>query len=129
MPILGQRRELVAQGTETVALLTQQATIDSGIELDDLAEELPTSPAAPEYVLEPAQAEETFSEGFLDLDYPPPDMAPPQPSDDSAGADLGAKTHTVAEPAVAQPEESVAQQAVDLAPHLAQAFVKQGGKR
>ena len=32
MPVLGQRRELVAQGTETVTLLTQQATIDRQLE-------------------------------------------------------------------------------------------------
>ena len=38
MPVLGQRSELVAQRTETVALLTQNATIDGGVELDDLAQ-------------------------------------------------------------------------------------------
>jgi len=38
MPVLGQGSELVAQRTETVALLTQDAAIDGGVELDDLAQ-------------------------------------------------------------------------------------------
>ena len=35
---IGQRRELVAQHAETVALLAQNTTIDSSVELDDLAQ-------------------------------------------------------------------------------------------
>src|SRR5690606_32046742 len=38
MPVLGQWSELVAQRTEAVALLTQDAAIDGGVELDDLAQ-------------------------------------------------------------------------------------------
>ena len=38
MPVLGQRSELVAQHTETVALLTQDAAIDGGVELDDITQ-------------------------------------------------------------------------------------------
>ena len=38
VPLLRQRCELVTQGTETVALLTQHATIDGSVELHDRAQ-------------------------------------------------------------------------------------------
>jgi len=81
--------------------------VEDDFEFDDLAEDLSTSPVAQEYALESTQPEEIFSEGFLDLSYPPPDTAPP-PSDDAD--DLEQETLAVAGPAVAQSEESAAQE-------------------